>query len=150
MLPYTAAMILYTIGYQGLQPDEFIQTLRQHGVDIIIDVREIPHSRKRGFSLKHLTVLATANYMEYFSFRTLGSPTPLRQKLRQDGNHQEFLEEYRKYLAGQKEDLDKVISMAQRGTCCLLCYEKDADFCHRKIVASEIAELDQGMQIVHL
>ena len=152
MLPDTEwrTTVLYTIGYQGLQLDDFIRILKQHGVNAIIDVRNIPHSRKRGFSKKHLIALAAANDMEYFSLKALGSPAPIRQKLREAGDYEEFFEAYEKHMKQQKAVLEDAAAMAQNGICCLLCYERDASLCHRKIVASEIATLDHGMEVVHL
>ena len=37
------AATLYAVGYQGRQPDEFVKTLKRHGINTIIDVREIPY-----------------------------------------------------------------------------------------------------------
>jgi len=41
---------VFTIGYEGRQPDELIAMLRAHRVDRLIDVRERPSSRRKGFS----------------------------------------------------------------------------------------------------
>lgn len=42
---------IFTIGYEGATQDQFIATLRQAGVEQVIDVRAVPMSRKPGFSL---------------------------------------------------------------------------------------------------
>ena len=42
--------MLYTIGYQSKSIDDFISRLRNHDISTLIDVREVPISRKKGFS----------------------------------------------------------------------------------------------------
>ena len=41
---------LFTIGYEGRALDELIAELQAHRIDRVIDVRELPLSRRRGFS----------------------------------------------------------------------------------------------------
>ena len=41
---------LYTIGYKGRAADAFVEYLVGSGVEVLVDVRELPVSRKRGFS----------------------------------------------------------------------------------------------------
>jgi len=42
--------ILYTIGYEGAEISQFLRTLRDCGVQRVIDIRDVPVSRKPGFS----------------------------------------------------------------------------------------------------
>src|SRR3546814_18445605 len=42
--------LLYTIGYEGSDLANFLLTLQQCGIKSVIVVREVPLSRKRGFS----------------------------------------------------------------------------------------------------
>lgn len=46
--------MLHTIGYEGLTIGEFLDILSIHNIDLVVDVRELPLSRKRGFSKKVL------------------------------------------------------------------------------------------------
>ena len=46
--------ILYTIGYEGRKIDEFVVNLKSSHVKMLIDVRELPLSRKKGFSKNKL------------------------------------------------------------------------------------------------
>jgi len=41
---------IVSIGYEGRSLDEFVQALKGHRVDVLIDVRLTPISRKKGFS----------------------------------------------------------------------------------------------------
>jgi uncharacterized protein (DUF488 family) len=41
---------VFTIGYEGRDIDEFVICLKDFNITRLIDVRELPLSRKRGFS----------------------------------------------------------------------------------------------------
>jgi uncharacterized protein (DUF488 family) len=41
---------LLTIGYEGREINEFVKYLKQYNISCLIDIREIPISRKKGFS----------------------------------------------------------------------------------------------------
>ncbi|WP_456372579.1 hypothetical protein [Methanocaldococcus sp.] len=38
--------VIYTIGYEGRSLEEFIQVLKDVGINVVVDVRELPLSRK--------------------------------------------------------------------------------------------------------
>ena len=76
---------LYTIGYEGINIDDFIKQLKTSGVSKLIDVRDIPFSRKKGFSKEVLKETLEDNNIKYFHFKPLGSPASLRSKLKEDG-----------------------------------------------------------------
>ena len=43
-------MKLFTVGYEGRKPNDLFASLQRCGVDLLIDVRDVPISRKSGFS----------------------------------------------------------------------------------------------------
>src|SRR5690606_3603293 len=45
---------LFTVGYEGLSIDEYLNKLIKHNVSVLIDVRNNPLSRKYGFSKTQL------------------------------------------------------------------------------------------------
>ena len=36
---------IYTIGYSGFKIDDFVKTLKENGVSVVIDVRSLPYSQ---------------------------------------------------------------------------------------------------------
>lgn len=40
-------MEIYTIGYEGIDQDQFLSWLHHYGITIVADVRKIPLRRKR-------------------------------------------------------------------------------------------------------
>jgi uncharacterized protein YeaO (DUF488 family) len=50
----------------------------------------------------------------------------------------EFSREYRKSLKGKEEELKELAKESQEGDITLLCTDKDAEHCHRTLLAKEI------------
>ena len=89
---------LYTIGYEQRDITEFINTLNDLNIDTLIDVREIPASRKPGFSKNRLREHLEQANKKYIHIRELGSPGPLRKKLYKDNDYNSFFTGYKKHL----------------------------------------------------
>ena len=139
---------LFTIGYEGMALDAFVARLKNFAIDCLIDVREIPISRKYGFSKSGLTQRLDRENIHYVHFKELGSPKPIRQKLKINRDYSTFFKKMDKYLTNKKDALEKVYSYVIDNTCCLMCFEHLAEQCHRKIVARKIRERDgNGLQI---
>ena len=142
---------LYTIGYEGLSLRALLSRLKANKVEVVVDVREVPRSRKRGFAKSHLDLQLTQAGISYLHFGSLGSPAPARKKYKIDGDFAAFARSYAKVLKNERAVLDEVYSLAAEKDCCLLCYEADARTCHRSLVGTEIAELNGGeFDVKHL
>ena len=145
---------LYTIGYEGLNICEFIVKLKEAGIDCIVDVREIPLSRKRGFSKSTLSEELKRNGIKYAHFKSAGSPKDVREKLKATKDYDVFFKEYREYILGQKETLqilDAAITSNTTMKFCLLCFEKDYRTCHRMVLADILANnSDTKVKIINL
>ena len=108
--------------------------MRRTGITKVLDVREIPVSRCKGFSKKALEQALSDCGIDYQHERRLGSPRDVRHRLRATGDLQRFLRDFKAHLAGQQDLLDELADNLH-GKVALLCYERDSRFCHRMIVA---------------
>ncbi|UCF43977.1 MAG: DUF488 family protein [Planctomycetota bacterium] len=55
------------------------------------------------------------------------------------------------YLATRKDAMETAYKYAMNNTSCLMCFERLADQCHRKLVAKKIKQRNgNGLQIIHL
>ena len=115
---------LFTIGYEGLGIETFVARLREHGVETLVDVRELPLSRKAGFSKTALAQRLAEAGIGYDHQRALGSPRPMRHRLRADGDLAAFFERYRHHLNAQQTALDRLLDSAAARVV-LMCYERD-------------------------
>src|SRR3989344_223342 len=133
---------LFLTGYEKESIEEFIQKLHNANITTVIDVREIPLSRKSGFSKINLEKTLREEGIDYFHFQEMGSPSSIRNQLRKDGDYLKFFIEYRMY-AKRKIHILKSISeiIKSREHSALMCFEKDCELCHRSIIASELLKL---------
>lgn len=83
--------------------------------------------------------------------KELGTPRALREQVKSDGDYERFFTDMRLYLAAQQEVIEQACRHVRQMACCLLCYEKSVDTCHRKIVAQMIQErYGDELNVVHL
>ena len=75
-------MTIYTIGYEGIDIEQFFKLLREHDIETVVDVRELPLSRKPGFSKKVLSSALNLSGLEYTHLADLGCPKPIRDRYR--------------------------------------------------------------------
>ncbi len=142
---------LYTIGYEGRTVENLIGMLRDNGVDCLLDVREIPLSRKKGFSKSALAESLGREGIHYVHFKALGSPKPLRDKLKSTKDYAGFFAAMDKHLSTQTEALELTYQQVMARTCCLMCFERLAAQCHRKAVARKLTERNgNGLKAEHL
>jgi len=144
-------MNLFTIGYEGRTADELPGSVAASGITTVVDVRDLPLSRKRGFSKTALASLLAGSGVRYVHERRLGNPKPLRDHVKAGGDWGWFARRFRERLGGAGDALDQVLGIMQRGeVVCLLCYEADASRCHRSLVADALAERAHGLVVKHL
>ncbi|MGH8263651.1 MAG: DUF488 family protein [Steroidobacteraceae bacterium] len=132
------ALRVLTIGYEGITVESFLRTLRNAGVTRLLDVRELPISRRKGFSKTALATALNAAGIDYQHERALGAPRHLRHRLRADRNLTRYFADFREYLATQRTLLD-TLARTVTGRVALLCYERNPAECHRSVVATALA-----------
>lgn len=142
-------MTIFTIGYEGMSIDTFMSLLALHGIETIVDIRELPLSRKPGFSKKSLASTLNLGGFEYVHIASLGCPKPVRDRYRADANWTRYTEGFLQHLQTQKHALSDLAQLTISSNCALLCYEADYNFCHRSFVAKALQGLC-GTGISHI
>jgi uncharacterized protein (DUF488 family) len=134
-------MRLRTIGYEAATQAAVIAALKTAGVEVLIDVRAVPSSRRAGFSKRLLAASLAAAGIDYVHLRALGTPKPGRQAARA-GHHAEMARIYEAHLVEPQAqfELAEALDIAKQRPAALLCYEADAAHCHRRIVAQRLTE----------
>jgi uncharacterized protein (DUF488 family) len=126
-------LVLFTVGYAGRTLDELLATLREAGVDRVVDVRALPLSRKKGFSKTPLSEALTRAGIDYMHVRAAGNP------FRDDKNDAEHgLARYAGHVDAHPEVLDELAVIVEGHRAALLCMESDAARCHRSVLAARL------------
>lgn len=142
-------MTVFTIGYEGLNLDTFMALLLEHGIDTVVDVRELPLSRKPGFSKKAFANALSHSGHHYVHMGALGCPKVVRNRYREDGDWERYTEGFLAYLETQETAISELAERVHDSNCALLCYEADYRQCHRSMVANAVQE-HCGASIRHI
>jgi uncharacterized protein (DUF488 family) len=129
-------MPLFTIGYEGRALDELIAELEANRIERVIDVRELPLSRRRGFSKTPLGAALAEHDIEYVHLRQAGNPY---RREKDELPRAELLAKYKRHLAGARQAVSDVVEAARGRRVSLLCYERHPAECHRSILSKRIA-----------
>lgn len=145
-------MQIYTLGYQGLTQDLYLQTLINAGVNLVIDVRENPWSQRSDYIGAVLKRRLAPAGIDYEHWRGLGNPaanrktaTTAAQCLRRYRNHLDREGTIVRMLA------EKITREWNRNRkVCLTCYEHSHSDCHRSVIIDVITLATPGVIPIHL
>jgi uncharacterized protein (DUF488 family) len=132
------------IGYQGRTIDEVIERLRSASIATLIDVRELPWSRRAEFAQKRLAERLTQEGIRYVHLRSAGNP---RENRKSGAASEEILARYREHLARTPIALDEILAEARSEPAALLCYEADVRECHRSVLLEALSCLHAELAI---
>ena len=138
---------IFTIGFSGKKPEVFLEVMSAARISCVWDIR----------------LWRTSTYVPYYNgdnlALVLGSRYEYHPEFAPSGEFladykdkklawAEFEQKYRELLNARRPlqncDIDKLDRI------CLLCTEKTADMCHRRLAAEYIASQIPDVEIVHL
>jgi uncharacterized protein (DUF488 family) len=131
---------LYLIGYEKAGLADFLTTLARAGIATVVDVRDLPLSRRAGFSKRQLQASVETAGMRYVHLRGHAA-----NKARQWERFWRIVDD-RLATSEAELALEILAAMAAAAPTCLLCYEADWHICHRRRVG-EILSARHGFAI---
>lgn len=138
---------MISVGYEGRSLDELLDVLDRAGVEVLIDVRENPQSRKPGFSRVRLKSALEPAGIEYRHEPLLGNP-----KTNRDGFRSGDRSARRRFAArldnGSREAFDEVIGLARDRVVALLCFERTHEECHRSAIMEKAQDEMPGLTVL--
>ena len=146
--------MIATIGVYGFDRDSFLETLRGAEVNLVLDVRQRRGVRgaqyawanarrlqaalaEAGIGYEHLPELRADD-------RAAGSAVPRGRSPRRGQTLAHGLAP--EYVSGYTEqildpvDLEPIVRFIGRNRAALLCVERDAEACHRSLIAARLGE----------
>ena len=125
--------VVFSIGYEGLTIDSFLNKLIANNVTVVVDVRNNPQSMKYGFSKKSFKQYIESAGMKYIHIPELGIPSAMRKGLGESVSHKALFKIYEnKFLPKQETEIKQLIDLTNKDErIALVCFEADHHFCHR-------------------
>ncbi len=141
---------IYTIGYEGLLIDGFLDKLLKNGIECLIDVRSNPVSRRYGFHKSTLMKLCALLSIQYVHVPELGIPSSDRENVHSPSEFSRLFDYYRtEILEEQEGKIQEVALIAKSKPSALLCMEADPLCCHRSHLATALSPVS-SLAIEHL
>ena len=144
-------MALYTVGHSTRTIDELLALLAEHGIDLLIDVRRFPGSRRHPqFGRDALPASVSAAGIEYRWVEALGG----RRSRRPDSPHTAWRVAG---FAGYADHMDtpdfqaaaaELLAAARTRAVAVMCAEARPEQCHRRLIADHATA--QGTPVTHI
>jgi uncharacterized protein (DUF488 family) len=137
--------ILFTIGYEGISLEEYLNRLIKNDIKVLVDVRNNPLSMKYGFSKSQLQKYCASIGVQYVHLPEVGIKSEQRQELNEQSDYDKLFTVYRKKnlpkTVGAQKKIVQLLKQHQR--VALTCFEANIHQCHRKHLADAITQLPE-------
>lgn len=138
-----AKPVIFTIGHSTHSIEEFVELLRAHGVEQVVDVRTIPKSRHN--PQFNADVLKRSLRQETLRYKHLKEMGGLRRPKRDSVNlgwRNTSFRGYADYMATPQfaEALETVMEIASERTTAIMCAEALPWRCHRSLIADALTK----------
>lgn len=135
--------ILYTIGYEGISLEEYINKLILNDIKILCDVRKNSLSMKFGFSKSQLRGACNGVGIDYIHIPQLGIDSDKRQELNSQSDYDKLFLMYRTDILSQTQDQQNKLMdlLIKHKRIALSCFEANICQCHRKHLADALVKL---------
>jgi len=151
--PKDEEITLFTIGYEGISLEMYLQKLVRSNVKLLVDVRKNPLSMKYGFSKTLLKRYCNSLGIEYIHLPEVGINSDKRQQLETQADYDRLFMEYRNTtLSDTAETQKRILSLLkQNNRIALTCFEAEPCQCHRSHLANAIRQSHNfSYQVKHL
>jgi uncharacterized protein (DUF488 family) len=142
---------IWTIGHSTRSIDEFIELLRQYQIEILVDVRHFPGSRRYPqFNQPELARSLSDARIRYEHVVELGG----RRRARPDSRNLRWrnaaFRGYADYMETEpfRQGIDRLFKIAATGPTAIMCSEAVWWRCHRSMIADYLKA--NGVRVVHI
>lgn len=143
--------VIWTIGHSTRTIEEFIDLLRQNGIETLVDVRHFPGSRRFPHfgkaALDHTLATAGIGYQHVVE---LGGRRPPRSDSRNHAWRNAAFRGYADYMETQpfRKGVDRLLDIARGSRTAVMCSEAVWWRCHRSMIADYLKS--RGVRVIHI
>jgi uncharacterized protein (DUF488 family) len=142
---------MHTIGHSTRSIEEFIALLAQHGVDLLVDIRTVPKSRRYPHFAQHALAQSLQGAgIEYLHLQNLGGLRRAKPDSINTGWRNSSFRGYADYMqtAPFEQALEALLVASRGRNAALMCAESVPWRCHRSLVADAL--LVRGIEVVDI
>ncbi|MDO9155198.1 MAG: DUF488 family protein [Paludibacter sp.] len=143
--PTVTETVLFTIGYEGVSLEEYLNKLIINDIQVLCDVRKNALSMKYGFSKSQLQNACRGVGIEYVHIPEVGIESDKRQSLNTQAEYDGLFDFYKtNVLRNETEKQKEIISLIEsKKRVALTCFEANIRHCHRKHLAESISLMSE-------
>jgi uncharacterized protein (DUF488 family) len=144
-------MIIYTVGHSTLPLSEFLALLNAHRIQLVVDVRRYPGSRRHPHYGQAPLARALAHAcIRYIHEAELGGRRTAGAGSRNTAWRSASFRAYADYMATPSfaAALERLLEAASRATTAIMCAEAVPWRCHRQLIADAL--LARGHEVRHI
>ena len=144
---------LFTLGYEGISIDGYLARLIERDIQLVIDVRKNPVSRKYSFSKRSLEENLLRVGIRYVHEPDVGVASHLRRSIQTPPDYAKLFEYYAEEILPDKTRvLYRIIeAIRKHRRVALTCFEADPQMCHRHKISEAIDALtSNSIRITHI
>ncbi|UFS62751.1 DUF488 domain-containing protein [Sulfurimonas sp. HSL-3221] len=137
-------VMLFTIGYEGITFEHYVNLLINNDIKVLCDVRKNPFSMKFGFSKHMLKSTLEKIGIRYLHLPELGIESENRQELNDISDYQMLFADYQRETIPSdvaQNALKYINDIASNEKIALTCFEKDIEYCHRGVIAENLKKM---------
>lgn len=142
---------IWTIGHSTRDLDEFLHLLKTFKIEILIDVRHFPGSRKfPQYNKENMANTLPENGFEYKHMVNLGGRRKVDPNSKNDAWRNESFQGYADYMETDefKEALKELEAIAKEKRTAIMCSEAVWWRCHRSMISDALKV--QGWEVLHI
>jgi len=141
--PKSNDTILFTIGYEGISLEEYLNRLIKNDVKVLVDVRNNPQSMKFGFSKSQIKKYCESLGIEYLHIPEVGIQASFRQELKSQADYDKLFIHYKATTLSETQTYQEIILklLVEKKRIALTCFEANICQCHRKHLSEAITLL---------
>jgi uncharacterized protein (DUF488 family) len=152
-VPATDEQALYTIGYEGISIEDYLNKLIKNDIKVLCDVRRNPISMKYGFSKNQLSGFCKALDIKYIHFPNLGIESNKRKSLNVQEDYDILFDEYKSTIlstnVSDQRDIVELIDTELR--VAVTCFETNIHQCHRFHLANSLQNFNgRDFKVIHI
>ncbi|HVT91042.1 MAG TPA: DUF488 domain-containing protein [Tepidisphaeraceae bacterium] len=151
MIVQDGSPAIWTVGHSTRTIDEFLDLLRRHRIEILVDVRHFPGSmRFPHFHKSAMQQSLPAAGIRYEHMVELGGRRPARPDSHNLALHNASFRGYADYMETQpfRDGINRLLEIARTARTAIMCSEAVWWRCHRSMIADYLKAA--GGQVVHI